>query len=161
VLAAIDSDVIKTYVSVGLGVGIMTGLAYDAARDRGLVAVPAEFATSPYGIAMIELPAGESLPDVPLVRLRAGRDDAPGTFGLELGHSRRDICRATATVAAASGPAAATGVRVGDTITAIDGKDVTDWRCYLVAPLLTTKVGTSITVTLGRGDTVTLVSVAN
>jgi len=126
-----------------------------------LVAVPAEFATSPYGIAMIELPAGESLPDVPLVRLRAGRDDAPGTFGLELGHSRRDICRATATVAAASGPAAATGVRVGDTITAIDGKDVTDWRCYLVAPLLTTKVGTSITVTLGRGDTVTLVSVAN
>lgn len=41
VLAAIDSDVIKTYVSVGLGVGIMTGLAYDAARDRGLVAMPA------------------------------------------------------------------------------------------------------------------------
>ena len=41
VLAAIDSDVIKTYVGVGLGVGIMTGLAWDAARDRGLVAVPA------------------------------------------------------------------------------------------------------------------------
>jgi len=41
VLAAIDSDVIKTYVDVGLGVGIMTGLAYDASRDRGLVAMPA------------------------------------------------------------------------------------------------------------------------
>ena len=41
VLAAIDSDVIKTYVKVGLGVGIMTGLAYDAAQDRGLVAMPA------------------------------------------------------------------------------------------------------------------------
>jgi LysR family cys regulon transcriptional activator len=41
VLAAIDSDVIKTYVGVGLGVGIMTGLAWDAARDRGLVALPA------------------------------------------------------------------------------------------------------------------------
>ncbi|HLS57927.1 MAG TPA: CysB family HTH-type transcriptional regulator [Zeimonas sp.] len=41
VLAAIDSDVIKTYVGVGLGVGIMTGLAWDAARDRGLVAMPA------------------------------------------------------------------------------------------------------------------------
>lgn len=41
VLAAIDSDVIKTYVNVGLGVGIMAGLAWDAARDRGLVAMPA------------------------------------------------------------------------------------------------------------------------
>ena len=41
VLAAIDSDVIKTYVGVGLGVGIMAGLAWDAARDRGLVAMPA------------------------------------------------------------------------------------------------------------------------
>lgn len=41
VLAAIDSDVIKTYVGVGLGVGIMAGLAFDAKRDRGLAAVPA------------------------------------------------------------------------------------------------------------------------
>lgn len=41
VLSAIDSDVIKTYVGVGLGVGIMAGLAYDAARDRGLSMIPA------------------------------------------------------------------------------------------------------------------------
>jgi len=41
VLAAIDSDVIKTYVSLGLGVGIMADLAYDAGRDRGLTAQPA------------------------------------------------------------------------------------------------------------------------
>jgi LysR family cys regulon transcriptional activator len=41
VLAAIDSDVIKTYVGVGLGVGIMAGLAFDAKRDKGLAAVPA------------------------------------------------------------------------------------------------------------------------
>jgi LysR family cys regulon transcriptional activator len=41
VLAAIDSDVIKTYVSVGLGVGIVTALAYDARQDRGLVSMPA------------------------------------------------------------------------------------------------------------------------
>lgn len=41
VLAAIDSDVIKTYVRLGLGVGIMTGLGYDAMQDRGLVAMPA------------------------------------------------------------------------------------------------------------------------
>ena len=41
VLAAIDSDVIKTYVSLGLGVGIMAGLAWDEHRDRGLAALPA------------------------------------------------------------------------------------------------------------------------
>ena len=41
VLAAIDSDVIKTYVSLGLGVGIMADLAYDAARDRTLAVMPA------------------------------------------------------------------------------------------------------------------------
>lgn len=41
VLAAIDSDVIKTYVGVGLGVGIMAGLAFDAKRDKGFEALPA------------------------------------------------------------------------------------------------------------------------
>ncbi|HRO59582.1 MAG TPA: CysB family HTH-type transcriptional regulator [Burkholderiaceae bacterium] len=41
VLAAVDSDVIKTYVSVGLGVGIMADLGYDAAQDKGLVAMSA------------------------------------------------------------------------------------------------------------------------
>jgi len=41
VLAAIDSDVIKTYVELGLGVGIMADLAYDAGRDRHLAALPA------------------------------------------------------------------------------------------------------------------------
>jgi len=41
VLAAIDADVIKTYVEAGLGVGIVADLAYDAARDSGLVALPA------------------------------------------------------------------------------------------------------------------------
>ena len=41
VLAAIDSDVIKTYVGIGLGVGIMAGLAFDSHRDRGFAAMPA------------------------------------------------------------------------------------------------------------------------
>ncbi len=41
VLSAIDSDVIKTYVDVGLGVGIVTGLAYDPKQDRGLAMMPA------------------------------------------------------------------------------------------------------------------------
>jgi LysR family cys regulon transcriptional activator len=41
VLAAIDADVIKTYVEAGLGVGIVANIAYDAERDASLVAVPA------------------------------------------------------------------------------------------------------------------------
>lgn len=41
VLAAIDADVIKTYVSLGLGLGIIARMAYDPVRDTGLQALPA------------------------------------------------------------------------------------------------------------------------
>ncbi|WDU52310.1 CysB family HTH-type transcriptional regulator [Taylorella equigenitalis] len=40
VLEAIDADVIKTYVDVGLGLGIIAGMAYDPRRDRGLIGIP-------------------------------------------------------------------------------------------------------------------------
>jgi LysR family transcriptional regulator, cys regulon transcriptional activator len=40
VLAAIDSDVIKTYVEVGLGVGILAAMAFDPATDKALVGAP-------------------------------------------------------------------------------------------------------------------------
>ena len=33
VMSALDADVIKTYVEVGLGVGIVASMAFDAARD--------------------------------------------------------------------------------------------------------------------------------
>ncbi|WP_291992964.1 CysB family HTH-type transcriptional regulator [Candidatus Accumulibacter sp. ACC003] len=42
VLSAIDADVIKTYVSLGLGLGIIAGMAFDPLRDAGLQALPAE-----------------------------------------------------------------------------------------------------------------------
>lgn len=35
-MAAIDSDVIKTYVGLGLGVGIIAGMAFDPHKDSGL-----------------------------------------------------------------------------------------------------------------------------
>ena len=41
VLTALDADVIKTYVELGLGVGIMARMAFDAKRDRGLRAIDA------------------------------------------------------------------------------------------------------------------------
>ena len=35
-LEAIDADVIKTYVELGMGVGIIAGMAFDSERDHGL-----------------------------------------------------------------------------------------------------------------------------
>src|SRR5208282_1220919 len=41
VLTAIDADVIKTYVELGLGIGIVASMAYDPKRDRHLRAIDA------------------------------------------------------------------------------------------------------------------------
>ena len=36
VISALDADVIKTYVELGMGIGIVASMAFDAERDRGL-----------------------------------------------------------------------------------------------------------------------------
>lgn len=41
VLTAIDADVIKTYVNLGLGVGLLANMAFDAERDNHLAAIDA------------------------------------------------------------------------------------------------------------------------
>lgn len=41
VLTAIDTDVIKTYVGLGLGIGIIASMAFDRYRDAGLFAIDA------------------------------------------------------------------------------------------------------------------------
>jgi LysR family cys regulon transcriptional activator len=41
VLTAIDSDVIKTYVALGLGVGVLASMAFDGAEDKALRAIDA------------------------------------------------------------------------------------------------------------------------
>jgi hypothetical protein len=42
VLTALDSDVIKSYVSLGLGVGIISSRAFVAGKDEGLKALDCE-----------------------------------------------------------------------------------------------------------------------
>jgi LysR family cys regulon transcriptional activator len=42
VLSAIDADVIKTYVEIGLGIGIIAPMAFNAAKDGGLALLPAD-----------------------------------------------------------------------------------------------------------------------
>ncbi|MFZ6863150.1 CysB family HTH-type transcriptional regulator [Undibacterium sp. Ji67W] len=39
-LEAIDADVIKTYVELGMGIGIIAGMAFDSERDKNLRAIP-------------------------------------------------------------------------------------------------------------------------
>ena len=41
VLTAMDADVVKTYVELGMGVGIIASIAFDAERDRHLHAIDA------------------------------------------------------------------------------------------------------------------------
>ncbi len=47
VFTAADADVIKTYVRLGLGVGIVARMAYDPVRDRDLVALDARHLFQP------------------------------------------------------------------------------------------------------------------
>jgi len=47
VLTAIDADVIKTYVELGLGVGILAMMAFDPKRDRHLCALDASHLFAP------------------------------------------------------------------------------------------------------------------
>jgi LysR family cys regulon transcriptional activator len=47
VLTALDADVIKTYVELGMGVGIVAEMAFDASRDTGLVELAARHLFAP------------------------------------------------------------------------------------------------------------------
>jgi DNA-binding transcriptional LysR family regulator len=47
VLTALDADVIKTYVELGMGVGIVAQMAFDAARDKGLAMLDASHLFAP------------------------------------------------------------------------------------------------------------------
>ncbi|EPF77329.1 CysB family HTH-type transcriptional regulator [Acinetobacter rudis] len=42
VMAALDADVIKTYVELGMGIGIVNDVAYDLERDHRLKQIPTE-----------------------------------------------------------------------------------------------------------------------
>jgi len=47
VLSALDADVIKTYVELGMGVGIVASMAFDPARDSGFVMFEADHLFEP------------------------------------------------------------------------------------------------------------------
>ncbi|NMM38139.1 MAG: CysB family HTH-type transcriptional regulator [Glaciimonas sp.] len=47
VLTAMDSDVIKQYVTLGMGVGLLAAMAFDPERDQGLQAIKASHLFAP------------------------------------------------------------------------------------------------------------------
>jgi LysR family cys regulon transcriptional activator len=90
VMSALDADVIKTYVELALGVGIVASVAYDAFKDRNLalIAAPQLFPRSTtrlavrrgiylrsYALAFIE----KVCPDIGEERLKAAIQKQNGT----------------------------------------------------------------------------------
>jgi LysR family transcriptional regulator, cys regulon transcriptional activator len=86
VLSALDSDVIKTYVDVGLGIGIITSIAHDPARDAHLKMLDASHLFEP-SVSRIAVRRGRFLrdfayrfiellaPDLTEAKVRAGAKD--------------------------------------------------------------------------------------
>ena len=80
VLEAIDSDVIKTYVGLGFGVGLIAEIAFDAERDRELVMVDLS-ALLPANTAKIAVRAGAFLRGFERRFLEVATDGACGLPG--------------------------------------------------------------------------------
>jgi hypothetical protein len=63
-------------------------------------------------------------------------------------------CSETPRIGKIHDAAIAVGLKVGDEIVAIDGHDVTRYRCYLGKTLLSVAAGEVVELTLARGETV-------
>ncbi|KAF0813118.1 HTH-type transcriptional regulator CysB [Andreprevotia sp. IGB-42] len=89
VLTAIDTDVIKTYVSLGLGVGIIAGMAFEPERDIGLVAVAAghlfEPSTTRIGIRRDAYLRGYAFDFIELFAPHLSRQDVQDALLCEIG----------------------------------------------------------------------------
>jgi LysR family transcriptional regulator, cys regulon transcriptional activator len=69
-LIATDADVIKTYVALGLGVGIVAAVAYQADRDAPLLALEARHLFAP-NVTRLAVPRGAQLREVDYEFIRA------------------------------------------------------------------------------------------
>lgn len=69
-IEATDADVIKTYVGLGLGVGIIAAIAYQPEKDSGLVALDARHLFSP-NLTRLAVRRGETLRELVYEFIRA------------------------------------------------------------------------------------------
>ena len=86
-LTALDADVIKTYVELGLGVGIVASMAYDPVRDKGFAMLPADHLFAP-STTRLALRRG--------TYLRSYMYDFIALFAPHLSHAAVDAALATA-----------------------------------------------------------------
>ncbi|WP_432719419.1 HTH-type transcriptional regulator CysB [Jeongeupia wiesaeckerbachi] len=88
VLTAIDTDVIKTYVSLGLGVGIIAAMAFEPERDLGLVAIDAghlfESSTTRIGVRRDAYLRGYAFDFISLFAPQLSRDVVQGALMCEI-----------------------------------------------------------------------------
>ncbi|MBM3116777.1 HTH-type transcriptional regulator CysB [Jeongeupia naejangsanensis] len=88
VLTAIDTDVIKTYVSLGLGVGIIAAMAFEPERDLGLVAIDAghlfEPSTTRIGVRRDAYLRGYAFDFISLFAPQLSRDVVQGALMCEI-----------------------------------------------------------------------------
>ena len=94
VLTALDADVIKTYVELGMGIGIVAQMAYDAVRDVNLVRLEASHLFAP-STTRLALRRGVFLRGYVydfIARFAPALDRA--TVDAALGHGRRDAAPA-------------------------------------------------------------------
>ena len=114
------------------------------------------------GFARALLKPGEvnDLPPIRCARSRLGPRARGGDLGFSLKQERPDPNAdpqpAVVAVVRPGGPAAGSGLRVGDTIASVDGQDITGSNDYLFWSLARVSAGTRLTLGLARGATVTI-----
>ncbi|MEZ4449679.1 MAG: carboxypeptidase regulatory-like domain-containing protein [Nannocystaceae bacterium] len=119
-----------------------------------------EWASVPITLSA-DAPVAE-LPPIPLVRRRVAPSERPGAFGFALQDpdptvDARDRRFIVARVRP-GGAAARAGLRVGDEIVRVDGKDIRGARSYLYPLLLGVPVGATITLGLARDVDVDMIA---
>lgn len=130
------------------------------------LAIPSDVLHSEYatgvGRATLEPGATVELPTIRIPRARVKLVDRPADLGFSLRDdgSGDEVAPRVAVVAAirAGGPAAGSGLQVGDTIVSVDGHDVTGANDYLFQGLSRVPEGTRLALGLARAVTITIVA---
>jgi protocatechuate 3,4-dioxygenase beta subunit len=130
-------------------------------------AVPLDWERSPYGFTrkVVVVAAGQDVVDVgdiELARRRVAARDRGGDLGFSVADNPPDAEPDQLILKIShidpAGPAAASGLAVGDVIVAVDGIDVRGDRNYLAGTLLDAPQGTRLALGLARGATVAIVA---
>lgn len=103
-----------------------------------------------------------ALPPIRMVRVRTDHGERAGDLGIVIreGEPTQDPEEVPLEIAVLrpGSPAAASTLKVGDVIVAVDGHDVTGDNRYLFASLTRVKQGAKVTITVKDGEPVTLVA---